>query len=130
MGLFLHFCVLDFHPFGTQVMTTLQNNATVVNDTFNVTCTAEANPPAEYMIYKDDMSLINITSHPAVHETSVTERVNQARYKCVPFNSFGPGREKEITITVHCKYVMLRFHGWLLSTYSIIRKGIIEVVKM
>ena len=96
--------VLGFHPFNTQLMTSLPNNTTVVNETFNVTCTAEANPPAEYMLFKDGAFLSNLTTNQPVLMTSVTEKISQVHYKCIPLNKFGKGPEKEISVAVHCKY--------------------------
>ena len=96
--------VLDFHPLNTQLMISLPNNTAVVNETFSVTCTAEANPPAEYMLFKDGVYLSSLTTNQSVLMTSVTEKISQVHYKCVPFNHFGRGPEKEITIALHCKY--------------------------
>lgn len=73
-------------------------------------CSAEANPAAEFRLYKNDESLENITAvsqNILLFETSVSERVEEVTYKCIPFNSFGDGPAKTITVTVHCKYATI-----------------------
>lgn len=73
-------------------------------------CSAEANPAAGFRLYKDDGSLANITAGSqsiSNFVTSVSERVKQVTYKCIPFNSFGDGPTKTITVAVHCKYALI-----------------------
>ena len=70
-------------------------------------CNAVANPAAQYRLYKEDESMANITAgsqNIGLYTTSVSERVNQVVYKCIPFNSFGDGPTKTITVTVHCEW--------------------------
>ena len=73
-------------------------------------CSAEANPAAEYRLYKGEESVANITTgsrNIGLYATSVCDRVNQVVYKCIPFNSFGDGPAKIINVTVHCKCVQM-----------------------
>ena len=73
-------------------------------------CSAEANPAAEFRLYKKDESLANITTvsqNISLFPTSVSERVEEETYKCIPFNSYGDGPTKTITVTVHCKYASI-----------------------
>ena len=96
-----------FRPFETDFSTNLTNAASL-NETFYLMCRADANPAAEYRLYKEDESIANITAgsqNIGLYATSVSERVNQVVYKCIPFNSFGDGPTETITVTVHreCK---------------------------
>ena len=98
--------LLAYHPFNTYLSTNLTNSASL-NETFYLMCNAEANPVAEYRLYKGEESIANITARSqniALYVTSVGNRVNQVVYKCIPFNSLGDGPTKTITVTVHRKY--------------------------
>lgn len=74
----------------------------VVNVSFSITCSAQANPPAKYRFYKEQGSLFNTTtgSNSGTYTTSVGERVSQVNYSCTPFNEYGDGPKEMITITV------------------------------
>jgi len=84
----------------------LPKNTVAVNASFNLTCSAQANPPAKYRFYKEEEILFTTTSggYLAVYTTSVKERIKQVPYSCTPFNDFGDGPTETITVTVHCKY--------------------------
>lgn len=103
-----------YRPFNTNFSTNL-TNAALLNETFYLVCSAEANPAAEFRYYKKDESLANIpagSQNISLFPTSVNERVKEVTYKCIPFNSFGDGPTKTITVTVHCKYAAIC--SWLL----------------
>lgn len=88
-------------------MTSLAGNSVIVNTSFNITCSAQANPPAKYKFYKDEVNLVNHTtgSDVSVITTSVSERRKQVNYSCTPFNDFGDGITDELTLTALCKCV-------------------------
>ena len=92
----------DYHPVNTQLSTNLTNNTVVVNESIKLTCSALANPPAEYRLYH---SLFNSTvaGSSAVHTTSVSEKISQVTYSCTPFNYYGEGSTDTVTVTVHRK---------------------------
>ena len=90
------------------------NNIVLVNESFNITCSALANPPAKYLFYKDQDNVFNDTKRSDVSAitTSMSERRKQVNYSCTPFNDFGDGPTGELTLTVLCKYAIsyvLRF---------------------
>ena len=89
-------------------MTSFPGNSVVVNTPFNITCSAQANPPAKYQFYKDQVNFVNDTtgSDVSVITTSVSERRKQVNYSCIPFNDFGYGLTDGLTLTVLCKYVI------------------------
>ena len=99
----------DFGPENTTLTSSLTaNNIAVVNTIFNITCSTEANPPAEFRFYRDGISLFNTTtgSNVVVHTTSISEkRVSPVSYSCIPFNEYGDGPTATTTVTVHCKFV-------------------------
>lgn len=98
-----------YHPFNTDFSTNL-TSAALLNKTFYLMCSAEANPAADYRLYKEDKSVANITAGSksiGVYSTSVSDRVNQVVYKCIPFNSFGDGPTKILNVPVHCKCVQM-----------------------
>ena len=84
------------------------DNIVNVSEVFNITCSTEANPPADFRFYRDGMSLFNATadSNIAVYSTSVSESRSPVVYSCIPFNEFGDGPTAMITITVHCKFAI------------------------
>lgn len=84
------------------------DNIVNVSEVFNITCSTEANPPAEFRFYRNGMSLFNATadSNIAVYSTSVNESRSPVVYTCIPFNEFGDGPTATITITVHCKFAI------------------------
>ena len=85
--------------------TNLTNNVVVVNETFSITCSAQANPPAKYRFYKDN-EYISGADNDAVIITSVNERARMVNYSCIPFNIYGNGRQGALAVTVHCKYLI------------------------
>ena len=102
------FCsAIDYHPINTDLKTSLQNNIVKRNEAFNITCTAEASPTSMYQFFRGQESVFNDTSGVGVFTTNVTERLPNVMYTCIPYNSFGDGLVKDITVTVHCKYLKL-----------------------
>ena len=102
------FFVLDYHPINTKVTTDLSDNTVIVNTTFNINCSAQANPAAKYRFYAGMKSFENDTtgSDVAVITTSVSERLKQVNYSCTPFNYYGDGPTEVIAVKVQCKYVV------------------------
>ena len=81
-----------------------------MKETFYLMCSAEANPAAEYRLYKEGESVANITAwsqNIALYATSVSDRLEHVVYQCIPFNSFGDGPSKTVTVQMHCKYLVL-----------------------
>ena len=97
--------IVDYHPVNTTVTTNLTNNVVVVNETFSITCSAQANPPAKYRFYKGN-EYISGANNDAVIITSVGERVRTVNYSCIPFNFYGNGTKGALAVTVHCKYLI------------------------
>ena len=99
-----YFFTLDFGPFNTS-FTALAKNPKIVylNTSFNLSCSAQASPPASYRFYRGQESLGNM-SVGNTFETSVVQITCQVTYACTPFNHFGDGPTKEILVEVYCKY--------------------------
>ncbi|CAH3162618.1 unnamed protein product [Pocillopora meandrina] len=95
--------VQNYHPVNTIVTTNLTNNVVVVNETFSITCSARANPPAKYRLYKGN-EYVNGADNDAAIITSVVERARMVNYSCIPFNFYGNGTKGALAVTVHCKY--------------------------
>lgn len=102
---------LDYRPIDTNLNTSLVGKSVAVNTSFNVTCSAQANPPAKYRFYKDQDNFVNDTtgSDVSVITTSVSERIKQVNYSCTPFNDFGDGPTDGFSLTVLCKYIYVPF---------------------
>ena len=79
-----------------------------MNESFNITCSSEANPPAKYRFYKNQDNFVNDTtgSNVSVITTSVSKRRKQVNYSCTAFNDFGDGPTNGLTLTVLCKYAI------------------------
>ena len=92
--------VVDYRPINSRLSS--EPNCAVVNATINITCSAQANPPAKYRFYKEQESLFNTTtgSDAGTYTTSAGERVRQVNFGCIPFNEYGDGPKEMITITV------------------------------
>lgn len=103
---FKFFFIAVYRPINTSLTTDLRGDSVIVNTTFKISCRAQANPPAKYKFYKNHVSLRNDTtgSDVSVITTSVSKRIKQVNYSCTPFNNFGAGPTKVITLTVLCKY--------------------------
>lgn len=88
---------------------TADDNTVTLNTTLNITCSAQANPAANYRFYKGQENFINYTtgSDVAVITTQVSERVKQVIYSCIPFNYYGDGPADVITVIVQCKYYVV-----------------------
>lgn len=97
-----------YRPFNTYLLTNLTNATAELNETIYLMSSAEANPAAKYRLYKGNKSIANITAtsqNIGVYATSVSDRVKEVVFKCIPFNSFGDGPTKNVTVTLHCKYM-------------------------
>jgi len=100
----------DYPHINTNLATPgLTNNTVVINTSFNLTCSAQANPSAKYRFLREQQSLFTTTngSSLATYTTSVNERMKQVTYSCTPFNEYGDGPTETITVTVLCKYTFL-----------------------
>ena len=98
--------IVDYHPVNTIMTTNLTNNVVVMNETFSITCSAQANPPAKYRFYKDN-EYINGADNDATIITSVNERTRMVNYSCISFNLYGNGIQGALAVTVHCKYLIV-----------------------
>ena len=94
-------CTLDFGPFNTTL--TKSVNIVYLNTAFNLSCSAQASPPASYRFYRGQESLGSI-SVGNTFTTSVVQRTSQVSYACLPFNYFGDGQTVVIVVEVYCKY--------------------------
>lgn len=63
-----------------------------------LTCTARANPSAEYKFYRNN-NLISSSSTGVLTFVSV-KKEDQGTYRCVPSNKLGDGPEATLTVTV------------------------------
>jgi len=100
----------DYPPINTDLNSPgLTNNTVVINTSFNLTCSAQANPVAKYRFLRQQQSLFStaVGSSVSVYTTSVTERIKQVTHSCTPFNDYGVGPTQTITVTVLCKYTFL-----------------------
>ena len=92
--------ILDHRPLNTLLQTNTSNNSVTMNETFSITCTAKANPPAKYVIYRDETRIIGNDS---VVTSSVTERVQRVTFTCKPSNFYGAGQMAHVFLGVLCK---------------------------
>ena len=98
--------ILDHRPIDTNLSTSLTDKSVVVNISFDITCSSVANPLAKYRFYRNQDNFVNDTTgtNVSVITTSINKRVKQVNYGCTPFNDFGDGSTKVLTVTVLCKY--------------------------
>ena len=92
--------ILDHRPLYTSLQTNTGNNSVIMNETFSITCTAEANPHAKYVIYRDETRVVGTNS---VVTSSVTERVKRVTFTCKPSNFYGVGQMAHVSLNVLCK---------------------------
>lgn len=99
--------IADFHPEDTNLSTNLSGMIVLVNTSFSLICSARANPPAKYRLYRGQESLLNTTvgQNSVTYTTNVIERIRQVNYSCTPFNFYGDGPTQIVFVTVHCKYM-------------------------
>ena len=93
--------ILDHRPLYTLLQTNTSNNSVTMNEIFSITCTAEANPPAKYAIYRDETKIVGNNS---VVTSSVTERVKRVTFTCKPSNFYGVGQMTDVSLDVLCKW--------------------------
>ena len=98
--------IVDYRPVNTIVTTNLTNNVVVVNETFSITCSAQANPSAKYRLYKGK-EYVNDADNDVAIITSVVERARMVNYSCIPFNIYGNGTQGALAVTLHCKYLIV-----------------------
>ena len=91
---------LDYRPLNTLLQTNTSNNSVIMDETFSITCTTEANPPAKYVIYRDETTIVGNNS---VVTSSVTERVKRVTFTCKPSNYYGVGQMAHVSLEVFCK---------------------------
>ena len=92
---------LDHRPYYTLLQTNTSNNSVIMNETFSIICTADANPPAKYVIYRDETRIVGTNS---VVTSSVTERVKRVTFTCKPSNLYGIGQMADVSLDVLCKW--------------------------
>ena len=71
-----------------------------MNETFSITCTAEANPPTKYAIYRDETTNVGNSS---VVTSSVTGRMKWVTFTCESYNIYGVGKMRNVSLEVLCK---------------------------
>ena len=100
------FFVADYRPTNTRLVTNLLKNIVNLTGSVNLTCSADANPPAKYRLYREENSLISTTTgqDSFTDSTPVNERIKQVTFSCTPFNDYGDGLTKTTNVTVQCKY--------------------------
>lgn len=106
--LLICFFAADFSPENTSLTSNVIGSIVNVSQVFNITCSTEANPPAEFRFYADGKRLSNITTgnNTAVYTASVNERRSPVSYSCIPSNDYGNGLTRTITVIVHCKFAI------------------------
>ena len=116
----LSFC-LGYHPIHTNLSISLGKSSVLVNTSFNITCSAQANPPAYYRFYKDQDNFYNDTKRSDISliTTSVSKRINEVNYSCTPFNEFGDGPRAGLTLTVLCEYIPFFAIAFLTNYYNL-----------
>ena len=70
---------------------------------FNITCTAEANPPAKYTFYDGGKIILSSNVSGNTYTTVVRNRIKKVIYGCLPYNELGNGSFKEVEVSVYCK---------------------------
>ena len=90
----------DHRPHYTLLQTNTSNNSVIMNETFSITCATEANPPAKYIIYRDETTIVGNNS---VVTSSVTEQVKRVTFTCKPSNLYGVGQMAHVFLDVLCK---------------------------
>lgn len=70
-----------------------------------ITCTARANPSAEYKFYRDN-KLISSSSTGVLSFVSA-KNDDQGTYRCVPHNILGEGPQATLTVTVKGMYMKI-----------------------
>ncbi|XP_068685530.1 fibroblast growth factor receptor 3-like isoform X2 [Montipora foliosa] len=98
--------VQSYHPINTVFSTNLPNNTVNLNDNFTLLCNADANPAASYRLYREQESLEEQNN--GTYLTFVSTRTKQVAHICIPFNSFGDGPSKMITVTVYYNPISVR----------------------
>ena len=93
---------LDYRPVNTTLIINTGDSSVILNQTFTITCDAQANPPATYEIFRDDGNKVGSSS---VVTTSVTEveENNSVTFTCKASNGYGDGPTAKITLEVYCK---------------------------
>ncbi|XP_068733675.1 uncharacterized protein [Montipora capricornis] len=99
----LNITVESYHPINTFFSTNLTNNTVNLNESFTLICNADANPAASYRLYREQESLQEQSN--GTYLTFVSTRTKQVTYTCIPFNGFGDGLSKTITVTVYSNQV-------------------------
>ena len=93
--------ILDHRPLNTLLQTNTSNNAVIMDEIFSITCTTEANPPAKYVIYRDETRIVGNNSDVT---SSVSERVKRVTFTCKPSNFYGVGQMAGVSLDVLCKW--------------------------
>lgn len=95
-----HFIFLDFRPINT-VLNSTDDNIVKLNVTFNITCSAEANPPAKYIFFDGEGIVRNVSGN--TYTAVVRNRIKKVTYGCLPYNRLGNGSFEEVEVSVYCK---------------------------
>ena len=95
----------DYRPVNATLIINTADSSVILNETFTITCDAQANPPATYEIFRDDGNKVGSNS---VVTTSVTEveENNSVTFTCKASNGYGDGPTAKITLEVYCKCIV------------------------
>ena len=113
---FVLYGFIAYHPINTVFSTNLPNNTVNLNENFTLLCNADANPAASYRLYREQESLEEQNN--GTYLTFVSTRTKQVAYRCIPFNSYGDGPSKVITVTVYCKYIYIDYSSKILHSLT------------
>ena len=95
------FIFLDFHPVNTLLH--LTDHIVKLNETFNITCSAEAKPRAKYSFYDGGRIISTRNMSGNTYMAVVRNRVKKVIYGCLPHNELGNGSFKDVEVSVYCK---------------------------
>ncbi|XP_022800042.1 MAM domain-containing glycosylphosphatidylinositol anchor protein 2-like [Stylophora pistillata] len=96
----VYITVNHYRPLNTTLIVNTGDNAVIVNQTFNITCSAQANPPATYGIFRDDGTNVGSNSVTSMSVTEVGGN-NAVSFTCKTSNAYGDGPTAKITVEVY-----------------------------
>lgn len=105
IGYRIKFLIICYHFVDRPTETLLSSSVEPVEEgkPLLITCTARANPSAEYKFYHEG-KLISSSSTGVLTFASVKNE-DQGTYRCVPYNQLGEGPEASVTVTIEGKQI-------------------------
>ena len=85
------------------VLNSTDHNIVELNMAFNITCSAEANPPAKYSFYDGGKVISSRNASGNTYTAVVMNRIKKVIYGCLPHNELGNGSLEEVEVSVYCK---------------------------